>query len=749
MNGVTLRGMRWAPPDRHQDGTVDMRRISKAALAALLVLPLAGGVAAAAVIPPGTNGPGLASVGPVSATDGFPVWYKDKVGLRLEPCIVAADPLCPARGPLPDETAPLVFPTNYPDEGFYQLASATLTTANGGKAVVEGNMEAAFANGGVIDGDQITFARTRVRITNATDGVDYKITSPNGVQTVQTTKPGLIFVTEDIGVGAKGDFSGALGGRLGPFLTWDTYPTDPALKPNAAGKDTYVGDGATPHKVIGSPYGTNFVRIEAPGVNPTPLVDACPTLAGNALADCIETDLLTLQGKLATTSGVTAERATYSTSSAGSGLIDVFASSEPDGPQSIQVTDPSATPEFAITGLTGSTASAGHYFARVPYTGTQPPTTVRVSNIGDVPVTNKNITVVDRVSGTAVYTTGAPGTPGSLKIDAVSSDTVTSPVLTASGFGPADVVLASGSLTIAALDAPPVSVTVTSAVGGTVKLPVEIAGAGATPVPVVAMAGPNQTAITGQTVTLDGTASSGAISTFSWSSPAGITLANPTSPRSSFTAPAAGVYTFTLTVTGSGPASSASMTVTVSPAATPVADAGPAQTVQRSSTVTLDGSASTSAATYAWTQIAAVGDPTAVLTGANTAKPTFTFPAYKSPANNGPLTFQLVVGNTSGPSAPARVTITPTTDSVAITVAQYTRNRSLWRVDGTSTILAGQAVVVHLGPLTGPVLGTTAVDAVGAFSMRGTPGIVGRSGQTVSIESALGGTAAGFPVRIR
>ena len=57
--------------------------------------------------------------------------------------------------------------------------------------------------------------------------------------------------------------------------------------------------------------------------------------------------------------------------------------------------------------------------------------------------------------------------------------------------------------------------------------------------------------------------------------------------------------------------------------------------MQRGTKVTLDGRASTGAATYAWTQVVAAGGPTVTLTGANTAQPTFTFPLYKFPANNG------------------------------------------------------------------------------------------------------------------
>ena len=218
-----------------EEGTTAMRRTTAAVLGALLVIPLAG-VAAGAVIPPGTNGPGLAAVGPVSATDGFPVWYKDKTGMRLENCIAQADPLCPARGPLPDETAPISFPDNYPDEGFYMLANANLDTLQRRQGARRGRAGAGLRRRARRRRDQVTFARIRFKITNAVDGVDYKITSPAGVKTVQTSKPGLVFDTDDIGIGAPGDFSGALGGRVGPFLTWDTFPNDPALAPDAVGQ---------------------------------------------------------------------------------------------------------------------------------------------------------------------------------------------------------------------------------------------------------------------------------------------------------------------------------------------------------------------------------------------------------------------------------------------------------------------------------------------------------------------------------
>ena len=748
-----------------------MKRKVVAVLAAL-TLATGTGVAVAVVIPPGTNGPGLAAVGPASANDGFPVWYQDKNGLRLENCVNLADPKCPAIGPRPDMTAPISFPANYPEEGFYTIAVADMPTPTGNaRGAVQ--LEQAFANGGAAAGDQITFARTRYTM-DVTPGASYTITSPvtppGGKTLVATT--GLLVDTEDIGV-SPGDFSGALGARVGPFLTWDDFasvPAPAALAPNALGKATYVGDGVTPHKIVGSPYNNNFFRVEGPGINPSVTVDACPTVTG-PISDCIETALFTLQGKLATTSGVTPQRATYTQTSATGGMVDVFALTAPGDQEAIQVSDVSAVPGFATTALLGSVNSAGHYAARVAYTGAQPPTTVQVSNMGDVPVTNRNITVVDRVSGTAVYTTGTPGTPGdpaaipaipaiaptvgSLTVNAVSSDTVRAgaPALTASGFAVLPVALSLGSMSVP-LDAPPESVTVASAAGGTVTLQVEMAGLPATPIPVMAMAGPDQSAFTGQVVTLDGSASTGAL-TYSWTSPAGITLTNPNSAAPTFTAPTviapdSGIYAFDLTVTGPGGPKTSTVTITVTAVTGAVANAGPSQTgVQRGTTVALDGRLSTSAATYLWTQVITPGDPIATLVGANTAQPTFTFPMYKFPAKTGALTFNLRVTSLDGSFSDAPVTVTPSSDTVAIIRGTYTASKRQWRIDGTSSsVLTGQIVTVHLGPLTGPVIGTAVVSPTHAWAVSVTSAVVGGVGQTVSVESQLGGTAAGFVFKV-
>ena len=90
-------------------------------------------------------------------------------------------------------------------------------------------------------GQQIVFGRVRIRITTPTTG-HYVITHPYGVDAfdvTDTTTRNINFI-EDIGIGSPGDFTGALGSRIDPFLRWDTG----LIKgPDGA---SYLGDPATP-----------------------------------------------------------------------------------------------------------------------------------------------------------------------------------------------------------------------------------------------------------------------------------------------------------------------------------------------------------------------------------------------------------------------------------------------------------------------------------------------------------------------
>src|ERR671921_2977677 len=120
------------------------RLLTALATTAAVVAPLAV-VANAAVVSPSTPRDGsLVQVGPI-ADHGFPTWYRDSNGIRLEACTTLDDQLCST---LPDEVpnpdAPVSYPDNFPGEFFYQLAGASLTMTNGVDAEVGLDLEGAW-----------------------------------------------------------------------------------------------------------------------------------------------------------------------------------------------------------------------------------------------------------------------------------------------------------------------------------------------------------------------------------------------------------------------------------------------------------------------------------------------------------------------------------------------------------------------------------------------------------------------------
>lgn len=243
---------------------------------------------------------------------GFPQWYQDSTGLRSDLCLAADKTATPpgfcltappdlTKLPSVSKTDPTL--SNFADEAFWWSASATTTTRTGGfKAILVLGTEAAFPNGDVIDGDQIAFNRTRIRVLGGLkNNVKYKITYPYGVKVVTATSkdirklPATINVTEDFGCGAAitaCDFASlkapsASNGRIKnpigkPWLTWDaSLPAAPV---------GYIADPGVDHKVTGSPFGTNFFKVEelaADGV----------TVVGQPVAF---TNLFSVSGKIST-----------------------------------------------------------------------------------------------------------------------------------------------------------------------------------------------------------------------------------------------------------------------------------------------------------------------------------------------------------------------------------------------------------------------------------------------------------------
>jgi Domain of unknown function (DUF4082)/Bacterial Ig domain/Secretion system C-terminal sorting domain len=126
-----------------------------------------------------------------------------------------------------------------------------------------------------------------------------------------------------------------------------------------------------------------------------------------------------------------------------------------------------------------------------------------------------------------------------------------------------------------------------------------------------ANAGSNQTiTLPTSQVTLNGSASTGATS-YAWtrvSGPNTPIITSPAAVTTTVTGLVAGTYVFQLSINGG--ISTSNVTITVNPAPAPTANAGSNQTIALpTTTVTLDGSASTGATSYAWTRVSGPNTP--------------------------------------------------------------------------------------------------------------------------------------------
>lgn len=207
--------------------------------------------------------------------------------------------------------------------------------------------------------------------------------------------------------------------------------------------------------------------------------------------------------------------------------------------------------------------------------------------------------------------------------------------------------------------------------------------------PPVADAGLDQTVQEGSPVMLDGTGSYDPdfdVLTYQWTQTLGpaVTLSGANTALPTFTAPTVGpageTLVFDLIVTDphnlTGPDSVSIHVSNVNQI--PVADAGPDQTVDENTLVTLNGTNSSDpdldVFSYSWTQTAG---PSVVLTGGTTANPTFPAPSVGGGGTT--LTFQLVVsdGQASSVANTVNIHVQDTNDPPVCTLAQPSV-ASLW-----------------------------------------------------------------------
>jgi hypothetical protein len=211
------------------------RRFLRGPAAAAAALAVAGALA-------GPAQANLAATGPVNPSTGYPDWYQDANGLKVQLCVDGTAACSAAPG---DLTAP-------GGESFWWYVTGDVTLPSGGTASLVLGQEAAF-----LDNGRISFGRVRVTIKGARPNASYTATHPFGSVVVDTDVLGNGRFTEDVGCGAAPcAWDAALQTSIGPFLTWD-----PRVAPAAPAG--YIGDAVTPHAVIGSPTGDNAFGVSS------------------------------------------------------------------------------------------------------------------------------------------------------------------------------------------------------------------------------------------------------------------------------------------------------------------------------------------------------------------------------------------------------------------------------------------------------------------------------------------------------
>jgi Bacterial Ig domain len=284
----------------------------------------------------------LERVGPVNpaATVGnFPAWYQDRTGIALEFCdpvnAELADGWCLIGAIELPNGAPESFPLNFFDEHFYYAASANAVDAAGAGAQLTLAQEAAFATGGAAIGEQVVFARLRLRYNNVPLTGNYRFLHPYGEVTVFADAGTRIFYTEDVGATCTGNFACATTSQnMGPFLLPSLTPGGAELPPITAATPTVPaadlvnipGGVATPYPGTGKAYITDPARIGP--VKGGTVRNFFSVIAPNGAT--LSTNNFSLMGRLFTgviPGRVAVDRASY-TNTTSSKKVDVFATAE-------------------------------------------------------------------------------------------------------------------------------------------------------------------------------------------------------------------------------------------------------------------------------------------------------------------------------------------------------------------------------------------------------------------------------------
>lgn len=396
------------------------------------------------------------TAGPVDPVSGFSQYVVDSTGLTLQRCKDPAlcffDPIV-AGNVLSEQMGTGA-------ESFYNLTQGIIDVPTTGVRVTYvAGVEATFLTPEPVAGQQTTFTRLRIWVDAPVPGT-YTVTHPYGTSTYAIDTVGVGFEIRDTFDITFNPGTSNNQGRVGPWLRWD-----PGVAPAAPAG--FLGDLGTLHPIIGSPCGTNFLRISAVTAAGAPIdLDGL----GN---NFVQVNDFTVNGQILTAlqTPLSANRATYTRTPASLGTIEAFANSTltatvavQDGPATAAANSRLPTPVALGNGLDST------FFGSVPVAGATSnamPARITFAATDNPSGTNSTVLSIPLTDHVSVTKAEYDVFTKLLTVNAASSDTRVPPTLTIKELNVAP-------NTPRLMNVPPGVVTVVSSAGGSESVPVRV-----------------------------------------------------------------------------------------------------------------------------------------------------------------------------------------------------------------------------------------------------------------------------------